>query len=588
MLRRLLSTVLALITLAPALVFAGPSNAPAASPPHGGAGAALDAEDAHTEAEYEAAYFYSVASLAGLKGDVADQAALLRRAQAADPGSALLLRERADALLALGHKAEAAELLKRTLELAPGDVEARRRLGRIYQDTNRLAEARALFLKPNGDDPTDPESLRSLIALDFLQKDFASAERRLRVLLAHGGNADDRELLALTLQRLERWKDATSCYRSVLTSDSGRTATWGRLADCEEASGDTVAAAADLNAGIKANPDSPLLADELGRLLYQTQDYGGAQKAFDRLVAMDPTDAHSLLYRGLARLKIGRYKEAEADFRAVGLMEKGDPDQAYALALALLMQKKYAQAEAQLKLVLKLDPQVEDAWADLALVEERQKRDADTVGTLQQGLKALPDSQELALFLCGVQEDLKDLPAAEETLRAALSRGGGDEIRFQLAVVLDKRGDFPAAEKELRTLIAESPRHAEALNYLGYSWAERGEKLGQAEALIRRALAVDPGNRFYLDSLGWTLYKQGRAKDALDPLTRAAKAVGDSSDADEAVVFDHLAAVQKSLGQPGAAEISLKKAGEIRARALRHPADPDSDSDSGPLGKPAS
>jgi hypothetical protein len=53
------------------------------------------------------------------------------------------------------------------------------------------------------------------------------------------------------------------------------------------------------------------------------------------------------------------------------------------------------------------------------------------------------------------------------------------------------------------------------------------------------------------------------------------------------VVFDHLAAVQKSLGQPGAAEISLKKAGEIRARALRHPADPDSDSDSGPLGKPA-
>ncbi|HTA16188.1 MAG TPA: tetratricopeptide repeat protein, partial [bacterium] len=235
-------------------------------------------------------------------------------------------------------------------------------------------------------------------------------------------------------------------------------------------------------------------------------------------------------------------------------------------------------------------PQVEDAWADLALLDERQKRSAETVETLKQGLKALPDSQELALFLCGVQEDHKDLPAAEDTLKEALSRGGGDEMRFQLAVVLDKRGDFPAAEKELKTLIAESPKHAEALNYLGYSWAERGEKLKQAEGLIRRALAVDPGNRYYLDSLGWTLYKQGRAKDALDPLTRAAKAVGDSSDADEAVVFDHLAAVQKSLGQPAAAGLSLKKAGEIRARALRRPPDPDSDSDSGSSsnGKPAS
>ncbi|HTB21094.1 MAG TPA: tetratricopeptide repeat protein [bacterium] len=530
-------------------------------------GPGQEAEAAHTEAEYRAAYFYSVACLAGQKGDVADQAALLQRAQEGDPDSALLTRERGEAQVQLGNKAAAAELLKKALQARPGDAGLRAELGRLYQDMGRAADARALFLKPDGSDPSDAESLRSLIGLDFVQKDYSSALRRLQVLLASGGSADDRELMALTLQHLGRFKEASAGYRAVLALDAKRTATWGRLADCDQAAGDTPTASADLKAGLAANPDSPLLADELGRLLYSAQDYAGAEKAFDRLVDMDPGDAHSLLYRGLARLKTGYYRKAEADFKAVGRLEKDDPDQAYALALSLLLQKKYSQAQPQFERVLKLDPQAEDAWADLAFLQEKSKQQEQAEATLKKGLKAMPDSQELALLLSGVQQDLKDLPAAEQTLRDALARGGGDEIRFQLAVILDKRGDFADVEKELGTLIAESPRHAEALNYLGYSWAERGEKLVQAEALIRRALAVDPGNRYYLDSLGWTLYKQGKVKDALEPLAVAAKEVVDSSDPDEAVVFDHLAAVQKKLGQARAARLSLKKAAKIRARA---------------------
>jgi predicted Zn-dependent protease len=148
-----------------------------------------------------------------------------------------------------------------------------------------------------------------------------------------------------------------------------------------------------------------------------------------------------------------------------------------------------------------------------------------------------------------------------------MGKGGGDEVRFQLAVILDKRGKFPDAEKELLGLIASSPKHAQALNYLGYSWADKGVKLPDAEALIRRALAVEPGNRFYLDSLGWALYKQGRSKEALDPLQQASKGLGKDEDADEAVVFDHLSTVQTELGQLSAAKESRARAEEIRSRA---------------------
>jgi tetratricopeptide (TPR) repeat protein len=525
-----------------------------------------------TDAEYEAAYFYALACLANMGGNHKFESMLLQRALQADPASALLMRERAEALVALGEPAAAAELLRKALAISPADIELRRRLSRIYQESDRLSQARALFLKPDGSDPDDPEWLRSLIGLDFVQEDLASAERRLRALLDQGGGVDDRELLALTLERRQRWAEAAAEYRRVVEADKTRTASWGRLASCEDAQGDTDAAKADLRAGLAATPDSPLLADQMGRLLYRLEDYQGAEAAFGRLVDMDATDTHSLLFRGLSRLKIGRYHDAELDFTRLGELQKDDSDQAYALALALMMQKKYPEAEEQLRRVIKINPQSEAAWAQLALIAEHQKDTAKAVDLLKQGLKAAPSSEDLALLLSSAQEDLNDLSGAEASLRDCLRKGGGDEVRFQLAVILDKSGRFPDAEQELNTLIAESPKHAQALNYLGYSWVDRGVKLPQAEDLIRRALALDPGNRYYLDSLGWALHKQGRDKEALDPLVKAAAGVGADADEDQAVVFEHLAAVQKALGQPAAAEESLAKAVAIHKHAAAKPA----------------
>jgi len=527
--------------------------------------------EAHTETSYRAAYFYSVASLLGLRGDLKDQAVLLERACEADPTSEFLLTECAETAVNLGFKARAAELFKRALDRKPGDLDLRRRLAALYQDSGSPDQARGLFLKPGGGDPTDPEKLRSLIKLDVAQQDFVSAERRLRVLLKKSGSSSDRELLALTLQNLQHWREAASAYRRVLAEDAGRVPLWESLAACDEAAGDTSAAKADLKAACKANANSPLLADQLGRLQYATQDYAGAAAAFDRLVSLDPGDPHGLLYRGLSRLKSGRYGEAESDFRALGAIDKDDTEQHFVLALALLLQKKYALAGEQLEHLLKLDPKSEEAWAELAFVEGREKGLTQTALILGQGLKEVPNSGELTLLLAENQEDLKDLSGAEATLRAALRHGGGDEVLFQLAVLLDKDGRFPDAEKELNTLITESPKHAEALNYLGYSWADRGSNLVPAEALIRRALAVDPDNRFYRDSLGWVLFKQGRFKDAVKPLAQAAKGLARSDIADEAVVFEHLAAVQKKLGHLKGTRASLKIAAEIRQRARKRP-----------------
>ena len=84
-------------------------------------------------------------------------------------------------------------------------------------------------------------------------------------------------------------------------------------------------------------------------------------------------------------------------------------------------------------------------------------------------------------------------------------------------------------------MIAEDPKNADALNSFGYMLAERGQKLDEAVSLVERALAIDPGNGAYLDSLGWAYYKQNRFDQAEAPLREAAAKLPTVS-----VIQDHL------------------------------------------------
>lgn len=528
------------------------------------------------DAQFRASYYYALARLAQEGGDPKDALKLLERAQAVDPGSELLRRERAELMEGTGQDAQAAVLLRQSLDAAPDDLELRRRLSRVYMRLDQAGLARGLFLNADGSDPADPALLRSLIGLDLIQEDLLTAVKRLRVLMKDGGDVEDRELLAMTLQRQEHWAQAADEFRLVLKADKKRGDDWARLANCQEAAGDTAAALHSLEDGLLAQPQSPVLVDQVAKLHYRGGDWAAAEQAFSQLVERDAGDAHSLLYRGLSRLKARKYEAAESDFTALGTLEKDSPSQGYALALALIMQKKFGPAETALKKVVELNPQAEPAWVQLAFIYDRQKQLPKAVTALKQGLKANPSSDELVLLLAAAYQDQGDLGAAEKVLREALKRGPSDELRFQLAVLLDKQGKFDQAEAELLAIIAASPKHAQALNYLGYSWAERGLKLDQAEAFLRRALAVDPVNYAYLDSLGWTLHKEGRDQDALAPLQQATAKANAGSGEDEAVVFEHLATVQQGLGKQDDAKASLQRAAELRRTAKSaEPAAPD-------------
>jgi tetratricopeptide (TPR) repeat protein len=139
-------------------------------------------------------------------------------------------------------------------------------------------------------------------------------------------------------------------------------------------------------------------------------------------------------------------------------------------------------------------------------------------------------------------------------------------VKFQLGAVFERQKRYADAERVFRQLIADEPDHADALNYLGYMLAERGERLEESVAYVQRALTLDPGNPAYLDSLGWAYFKLNRLDLADAPLREAGARMRGSS-----VVQSHLADLLFKRGRYGDAieawERALAGDGEAIVRA---------------------
>ena len=82
-------------------------------------------------------------------------------------------------------------------------------------------------------------------------------------------------------------------------------------------------------------------------------------------------------------------------------------------------------------------------------------------------------------------------------------------------------GDWPEGERDLLKALALQPDDASLLNYVGYSYVDRGEHLDFAMDMIRRAAEMEPNEGYIIDSLGWAHYRLGDYETATQHLERA-------------------------------------------------------------------
>lgn len=109
--------------------------------------------------------------------------------------------------------------------------------------------------------------------------------------------------------------------------------------------------------------------------------------------------------------------------------------------------------------------------------------------------------------------------------RAIAAKGELDEsewfLLFSRAICLERLGRWEQAEADFLRVLDIRPNEPDVLNYLGYSWVDRGMRFEEAREMIERAVEQQPNNGFIVDSLGWAQYKMGEYEEAVKTLERA-------------------------------------------------------------------
>jgi len=126
---------------------------------------------------------------------------------------------------------------------------------------------------------------------------------------------------------------------------------------------------------------------------------------------------------------------------------------------------------------------------------------------------------------------------------------------FARGISRERVGDFKGAEADLRKSLELSPDQPSVLNYLGYSYVDRGENLEEALEMIQRAVAAEPESGAITDSLAWAYFRLGRYEEAVAPMERASLL-----EPVDPIVTDHLGDVYWAVGRKLEAQFQWRRA----------------------------
>lgn len=276
---------------------------------------------------------------------------------------------------------------------------------------------------------------------------------------------------------------------------------------------------------MRTESDDPSLGnvrEKLARSLIFTGQRDEAISVLEEIVKESPQrfDTYELL--GELYEQKGDLDRAMALFEHSLLLDSSEPRNHLRLADLLRQQKKYDKAVEMLEQARKKFPDLPFITYGLALALSQAKRHEESLTAFAQA-----------------QADAEN--RNEELLNAS--------FYFTYGAAAEQAGKLDKAAELLKQSIKLDPNAAQAYNYLGYMWADRGEHLDEAGNLIKKAVDLDPENGAYLDSLGWLYFKRGESEKALKELLRAQENILREDKRDDAVVLDHIADTYSKLGK---------------------------------------
>lgn len=514
------------------------------------------------EGEFSPQVMYQllIAEVAGQRGEIG--VAVANYLAAAKESRDANVAERAARIAifaqALDQALEAAELW---VELSPNDAEAYQVLAPLLLTFGRAPETVARYERyiALSADKVDhgfmqiagqlTRAKNAVAALSVMDQLLAKQQKNPYAWLAHGQLTLRQGKLALALSSVDKalalkshWAPGVVMRAQVLSLQGDKDKALAYLE-------------AEREDGLENNTAVGL---SYARLLTQTQQLTRAREEFERLAEREPRNAEVHYAAGVLALQLKDLDKAEMRLKRVLRLgqrrleanyylgrvyeEKANPEAALKHYFAVRHGEYYLGAQSRAANILADQGKLEKAREHL------------------HSLRISNDQERVRIYL--VEGELlrkagKYLEALEFFADKLEKMPDDTSLRYARALVAEKANKLALAEKDLRIIIEREPSNAQALNALGYTLADRTERLDEALDYIKRALAVQPSDAAIIDSMAWVQYRMGNHAKAVELLRQALSLIEDPE------IAAHLGEVLWKMGNKKDAldvlETALKK-----------------------------
>lgn len=482
-----------------------------------------------------------------------------------DPDSPMVYFRLAKEYVRMGLVAEAIEFAETAVKMDPKNLDTRFLLGAMYSSMKMYDKARTQYEEARSIDP-----------------DNADAQLYIGALLAEEGKYDEAVKYFEGLTRNRKFPNTHLAWYYV-----------GRIRAQQNTPKSLEQAEKAFEKSLSVKPE---FSDAVLALAAVYQNKNNVKKAIEILAAFqDRHGPNANVAEVLAPLYMDQEKFERA-YQQFEIAAESDPDDLNVLlkmAHILFTQKKYDSAISQLEKLLARVPDSDKVRYFLAAVYMEKGNYDAAIKNFEQVPAASPlylqavvlqahsyrvvDKKDKALAV--LKEALKvrkDVPQFFSSLAALLSENkeydeamtiildgverfpNNTDLRFLLGTLYDKVGKLDKTIEEMNKVLEVNPDHAQALNYIAYTYADQNRLLDQAEAMARRASEIEPEDGYILDTLGWTLFKQGRVSEAIKTLEMAFKLKND-----ESIIAEHLGDAYYRNQMTNKARFMYKKALEL-------------------------
>ncbi|MBU1985831.1 MAG: tetratricopeptide repeat protein, partial [Proteobacteria bacterium] len=338
---------------------------------------------------------------------------------------------------------------------------------------------------------------------------------------------------------------------------------------------------------------SPELVYEMAEFYGMREQYKRVEQLYASILAKEPENEQAALGRVHALLLIDQGKEALAELtriralssnptdidlissrilirmqnfdKANALLEKilaRDESSAarYMLAVIRYEQKKQEAALAHLRKINHNDKEFENSIALQTKILSELKRTPEAITLLKKLIESASRRQPLYYsLLSGIYVTQNQLASGHEILSKGIERYPDNvQLFFEYGLLLEQEGKQNEAISSMEKVIELQSDHVEALNYLGYTWADNNVHLEKALEYIKKAIALKPDNGYILDSLGWVYFHMGDLEKARIELEHAI-----ALEPDDPYIQEHMGDIYQRSGQKKKALNAYRKAKEL-------------------------